>query len=202
MSSTTWPSLTGANPGHAQSYIERWERLEREGTDIVGEARLIDAMARRSSRILDAGAGTGRLSVYLDAQGHHVTAVDIDPDLVAYAQRRYSEQHIAWHVGDLSVDSGEGAVPEGPFDIIFSAGNVLAFIPDEAHQRALHVLASRLAPQGRLVVGFGLNRGRSAEEFFAAAQRAGLVQEQAFASWDLKPFGPEEEFLVAVLRHD
>lgn len=195
--STTWPSLTGEKPGHATSYIQRWERMEAEGKDIVGEARMVDAIAQRGSRILDAGAGTGRLSQYLDAQGHRLTAVDIDRELVDYAKSRYAETSVDWNVGNLADDE---EVPAGPFDVIFSAGNVLAFIPDPAHQEALDVLASRLAPEGKLVVGFGLNRGRSAEDFTSQANRAGLTIIHQFSSWNLDPFTSEDEFLVAVLR--
>lgn len=196
---TTWPSITGANPDHAAFYISRWEGFEAEGKDIDGEARLIDAMAPRGARILDAGAGTGRVAAYLAARGHEVTAVDIDPQLVSYAQQHYADVPVNWNVGDLAVNDGEGAVPVGPFDVIVSAGNVLAFIPESAHRAALRVLAQRLAPEGRLVVGFGLGRGRSAAEFFADATAAGLTRSHAFSSWDLQPFTEESDFLVAVL---
>lgn len=196
---TTWPSATGANPDHAASYIARWEGFEAEGKDIVGEARLIDAMVPRGARILDAGAGTGRLAAYLAERGHEVTAVDIDADLVAYARQHYSGIPVEWHVGDLAVGEGEGAVPAGLFDAIVSAGNVMAFIPHEAHRVAMQVLASRLATDGRLVIGFGLTRGRSAEEFLADAEAAGLIPEHLFSSWDLRPFTEASGFLVAVL---
>jgi SAM-dependent methyltransferase len=197
---TTWPAVTGSGAGHSQHYIERWESFEAEGRDIDGEARLVDAMAPRSARILDAGAGTGRVAAYLAARGHDLTAVDIDPALVDYARSRYADLAVDWHVGDLAVDSGPDAVPAGPFDVIVSAGNVLAFIPDAAHRAALGVLASRLAPGGRLVVGFGLNRGRSRESFLADAADAHLTATQLYSSWDLRPFGASSDFLVAVLE--
>ena len=104
---TTWASVTGADPEHSQRYIARWEAIEGGGGDIDGEARLIDAMAPRGARILDAGAGTGRVAAHLSALGHQVSAVDIDPQLVAYARQRYTDAEesvglpIAWHTGDL-----------------------------------------------------------------------------------------------------
>lgn len=164
---TTWASVTGADPAHSQRYIARWEGFEHEGKDIDGEARLVDAMAPRHARVLDAGSG------------------------------------VEWAVGDLASDA---EVPSGPFDIIVSAGNVLAFIPDAAHRQALGVLASRLAPAGRLVVGFGLSRGRSVEEFAQDVTAAGLRLVQRFSSWELQPFtdGTEgtdaSDFMVAVLQ--
>ncbi|MGO1992564.1 MAG: class I SAM-dependent methyltransferase [Corynebacterium sp.] len=200
---TTWASVTGADPAHSQRYIARWEGFEHEGKDIDGEARLVDAMAPRHARVLDAGSGTGRVAAALAARGHLVAAVDIDPQLVEYARGRYAGSGVEWAVGDLASDA---EVPSGPFDIIVSAGNVLAFIPDAAHRQALGVLASRLAPAGRLVVGFGLSRGRSVEEFAQDVTAAGLRLVQRFSSWELQPFtdGTEgtdaSDFMVAVLQ--
>ena len=198
-SSTTWASVTGADPAHSQRYIARWEGFENEGKDIDGEARLIDAMASRGSRILDAGSGTGRVAASLAARGHRVAAVDIDPQLVDYARDRYADSGVEWSVGDLAADD---EVPEGPFNLIVSAGNVLAFIPDAAHRQALGVLASRLTGDGRLVVGFGLSRGRSVEAFADDAVAAGLRLVQRFSSWELNPFTDDSDFMVAVLAPD
>jgi SAM-dependent methyltransferase len=196
--STTWASVTGADPDHSQRYIARWEGFEHEGKDIDGEARLVDAMAPRHARILDAGSGTGRVAVSLAARGHVVTAVDIDPQLVDYARGRYAGSGVEWNVGDLASSDD---VPVGPFDLIVSAGNVLAFIPDAAHRQALGVLASRLASGGRLVVGFGLSRGRSVEAFDEDVAAAGLHTVQRFSSWELHPFDDGAgDFMVAVLQ--
>lgn len=211
---TTWTEVTARNPEHSRNYIARWERFEAEGRDIDGEARLIDALAADGDRVLDAGAGTGRLAGYLAARnagttgaigatgatgpGHQrnlrLTGVDLDPVLVDYARTRYPG--VDWHVGDLSVDAD---VPSGPFDLIVTAGNVLAFIPDPAHATALGVLKNRLAPGGRLIVGFSLTRGRSREDFRKDATSAGLHVSQEYSSWDLRPAAADDGFLVAVL---
>lgn len=205
---TSWAEVTNSNPEHSKNYIARWESFEKEGRDINGEARLIDALAPDGARILDAGAGTGRLGGYLaarypgDSTGSaagtgrtlHVSGVDIDPVLVNYARSRYPS--VDWHIGDLSHDA---EVPPGPFDLIVAAGNVLAFIPDPAHRDALGVLRRRLAPGGRLIVGFGLHRGRSRAEFDADAAEANLRIEQEFSSWDLRPADPDTGFIVAIL---
>ena len=62
-----------------QEYADRFRKLAASGQDIDGEARLVDALADRKSRILDAGCGSGRMAAYLAAQGHHALGVDIDP---------------------------------------------------------------------------------------------------------------------------
>jgi hypothetical protein len=62
-------------------------------------------------------------------------------------------------------------------------------------------LAAHLAPDGRLVVGFGAERGYPFDEFFADAHAAGLRDDLALATWDLRPFTASSDFLVAVLAN-
>ena len=80
-----WTRLTEENPEHSAAYIQRFKDLAAAGQDLVGEARLVDAMAPRGARILDAGSGTGRIAAHLAAVGHDVVGVDGDPVLVAAA---------------------------------------------------------------------------------------------------------------------
>ena len=68
-----WLVRKEANPDHSQWYINRFKDMEAEGKDIAGEVRLIDAMASRGAKILDAGSGPGRIGKRLHALGHRVT---------------------------------------------------------------------------------------------------------------------------------
>ncbi|MDN5600472.1 MAG: class I SAM-dependent methyltransferase, partial [Brachybacterium sp.] len=185
-----WSAALRRDPEHAHRYAERWQRLEAAGQDIHGEARLLDAMAERGSRILDAGCGSGRLGGYLARSGHDVTGVDLDPHLVEVA--RTDHPGARWEVGDLA----ELALPE-QFDLIVSAGNVLTFLAGAERRPALARLAAHLAPEGRLVVGFGLDRGYALEDFEDDAQEAGLALSQRFGTWDLRP--ASDDFLVGIL---
>ena len=74
------------NPRHSQWYIDRFRTMAPRGEDIVGEARLVDAMVPRRARILDAGCGAGRIAGHLHGAGHTVTAVDVDPELIRAAR--------------------------------------------------------------------------------------------------------------------
>lgn len=185
-----WSAAVRRDPGHARRYAERWQRLESAGQDIHGEARLLDAMAERGSRILDAGCGSGRLGGYLARVGHAVTGVDLDPHLIEFAREDHPEAR--WEVGNLAaLELGER------FDLIVSAGNVLTFLAGAERRPALARLAAHLAPEGRLVVGFGLDRGYAAEDFEADAEESGLVLAQRFGTWDLRP--ASDDFLVGIL---
>src|SRR3712207_7283724 len=84
-----WTRLTEENPQHSAAYIQRFRDLAAAGHDLVGEARLVDAMLPRGARVLDAGSGTGRVGGHLAGLGHEVVGVDGDPVLVEEARREY-----------------------------------------------------------------------------------------------------------------
>lgn len=185
------------NPGHSAWYIERFRAMAAEGQDLDGEARFVDAMAPRGARILDAGCGPGRVGGRLAALGHHVVGVDIDPALIAAAD--VDHPGATWLARDLAVlDLASDGVSER-FDVIVSAGNVMTFLDPATRRDVLHRLLLHLAPEGRLVVGFGAGRGYEFDDFFADAGSVGLRAELTLSSWDLRPFDRGSTFLVAVL---
>jgi 2-polyprenyl-3-methyl-5-hydroxy-6-metoxy-1,4-benzoquinol methylase len=188
-----WLQQIAANPGHSQWYIERFRRLAREGADLGGEARLIDAMVARGARILDAGCGAGRVAGLLAAAGHRVTGVDLDPELIAAAAEDYPGPD--WRVGDLA----ELDLPDR-FDVVVCAGNVMTFAAPDTRVEILRRMRAHLGAGGRVVIGFGAGRGYPFDEFLADAAGAGLATDVLLATWDLRPFAPGSDFLVALLR--
>ncbi len=197
MARNRWIELTENNPGHSAWYIERFRAMAAAGDDLAGEARFVDAMVPRATRILDAGCGPGRVGGQLAQIGHEVVGVDIDPILIEEARRQHPGS--TWVAADLAeFDLGALGIAE-PFDVVICAGNVLTFLDPDTRRPVLANMAKHLHADGRIVTGFGADRGYPFNEFFADVESVGLVADLSLASWDLRPLTTDSNFLVAVL---
>jgi 2-polyprenyl-3-methyl-5-hydroxy-6-metoxy-1,4-benzoquinol methylase len=189
--------FTDTEDGHSQRYIERFRAMAAQGVDLAGEARLIDAMVKPRSRILDAGCGPGRTGAALHERGHDVVGVAADPALIEAAIEDHPGP--AWIVSDLAdLDLAALGQPE-PFDAAVVAGNVLAFVAPDTEQRVLTRIAAHLRPDGFAVVGFHTDRYDIAD-FDRHLIGAGFTLEHRFATWDLRPWRADADFAVSVLR--
>ena len=197
MARNRWIELTETNPGHSAWYVERFRAMAAAGDDLEGEARFVDTMVPRRSRILDAGCGPGRVGAYLARVGHDVVGVDIDPILIDAAKQEHRGP--TWLVADLAALDLPAIGVERPFDAIVCCGNVLTFLDPATRRPVLANLAKHLHPDGRIVTGFGSGRDYTFTEFLADIEHAGLVSDLSLASWDLRPFTTESNFLVAVM---
>lgn len=186
-------------------YAAHFAQLIEEGADVVGEARLADALAPRNATVLDAGAGMGRIGADLQRRGHTVVAAEKDPALVADAIARYPdlpmvETDLLALTPDLLGDRG---LPTA-FDLIVLVGNVIVLAAPDTEVRMLAGLRDLLADGGRILVGFhpvdspaSSARPYPFEEFAADVRRAGLVVQHRFGTYELAP--PAEDYVVAIL---
>ena len=116
--------------------------------------------ARADGPVLELAAGTGRLAVPLARAGHRVTAVDIDPAMLARLRRRAAtaaavagdgavERRLSIAEGDLLDLRLDGA---GSFTLAFIALNSLFLLATRDAQRgAFRTMAAHLAPGGLAV---------------------------------------------------
>jgi SAM-dependent methyltransferase len=193
-----WARMTQADPGHSAAYVERFRTMAADGADLAGEARLVDALLPRAARVLDAGCGPGRVGAFLAAAGHEVVGVDADPVLIAAAEADHPGPR--WVVADLAeLDLPAAGVPAG-FDGVVCAGNVMTFLALSTRREVLRRLRRHLRDDGVAAIGFGAGRGYPFEDFLADAEASGFRPDLLLSTWDLRPFTPDADFLVAVLR--
>jgi SAM-dependent methyltransferase len=185
-------------------YRDEFTRLIESGADVEGEARLADVLVARGARILDAGAGIGRIGAALQARGHDVLAVEKDADLIARAGQLFPdlsmlESDLLALTPELLTAAGHGT----GFDLVVLVGNVIVFAAPDTEQQMLANLRDLLAEGGRILVGFhpvrmhGNARDYPFEEFARDVEAAGLAVQQRFGTYELHP--PSEEYVVAVL---
>lgn len=195
---SAWVRITQEDPEHSAAYVQRFRSMAAAGADLAGEARLVDALLPRRARVLDAGCGPGRVGAFLAEAGHEVVGVDVDPVLIAAAEEDHPGPR--WLVGDLAeLDLPARGIPAG-FDGIVCAGNVMAFLAPSTREEVLRRLRNHVAPDGRAAIGFGAGRGYDFAEFLDDAGRAGWAPDLLLSTWDLRPFTPDADFLVALLR--
>ena len=120
--------------------------------DDPGDVDLYLALAGRAQGpILELAAGSGRVAVPLAAAGHHVTAVDIDPAMLARARERAADAGVAPDRLELVeadlLDLRLGR--DGGFKLAFIALNsIMLLATRDAQRAAMRVLANQLAPGG------------------------------------------------------
>ena len=192
-----WVRKTEEDPNHSHWYVDRMRTKAAEGEDLAGEARFVDAMVSRGARILDAGCGPGRVSAELAERGHQVVGVDVDPVLIAAAEQDFAGP--TWFVGDLAELDLPAHGITADFDVVVAAGNVMTFLAPSTRQEVLRRLSRHLGAAGRIVVGFGVGRDYSFDDFFSDAAAADLDINLKLSTWDLLPFTSTSDFLVAVL---
>lgn len=193
---TRW--VTETQDGHSQWYINRFRRLAAQGQDLVGEARLVDAMVSREARILDAGCGTGRLSGELHSRGHTVCGADADGELIAAAEQDHPGP--SYSVANLATLTLADLGVAAPFDAALLAGNVMVFLAPGTETEVLRRMRDCVSEEGFIITGFHTNRHLSLADFDQCVTESGLRLEHRFATWDLKAWHDDADFSVSVLR--
>jgi SAM-dependent methyltransferase len=113
--------------------------------------RQLDTTFPVSGRLIDIGCGTGLDAVRMGHLGHHVTAIDWSPQMVARTNERAEQEHIATRVRAVALGGQElGHLDgDGTYDGAYSDLGPLNCVPDLG--AVSHECARLLKPGGRLV---------------------------------------------------
>jgi len=187
-----------------RGYGPRFAELVAQGEDVDGEARLADALCRRGARILDAGAGMGRVTAALRARGHDVTGIEPDTSLVDQAETTYPGIGLLpLDILELSPTALQAHGRPAAYELVVAVGNVFILLAEDTERRALKTLGNLLAPGGRMLIGFHLSAGPAGsrtyppEEFAADVEAVGLGVDLRAGSYELHP--ANEEYAVWLL---
>jgi SAM-dependent methyltransferase len=143
--------------------------------------------ARTGGPILEIASGTGRVALPLAEAGYEVTAVDVDPAMIARAEKSAtaagptSRQRLEFVRSDLV----GLALPGGPrFQLaILALNSILLLATRERQRQALETMARHLAPGGLAVVDAWVPSadelarydGRTALEYVRTDPEGGLM---------------------------
>lgn len=108
--------------------------------------RILESFPDPPARILDAGGGSGAVSIPLAAHGYTVTVVDPSEGMLRVAARRLADAGVEVRTERGSVDDIAARAP-GPYDGICCHA-VLMYLDDPT--RALRTLRSQARPGGAL----------------------------------------------------
>lgn len=131
-----------------------WERLERHRIEFDITKRYLDKYLEKNSKILDAGGGPGRYSIYLAKQGHNVTLLDLSSENIKLGIKKSREEGIELndYIHGNVLELSEKV--EGLFDAVLCLGPLYHLTIIEDRKKAIEECLSKLKKGGKLFVSF------------------------------------------------
>ena len=127
---------------------------------------LDNAGVREGSRVLDVACGTGVLIPDYIRRGADVTGIDISPEMIKLAERKYAGTGVRFICGDIeTVDVGQG------FDAIV-VYNAFPHFPDP--ERLITHLSGLLAEGSVLTVAHGMSREKIDAHHHGSASKVSM----------------------------
>lgn len=127
---------------------------------------LDNAGVREGSRVLDVACGTGVLIPDYIRRGADVTGIDISPEMIKLAERKYAGTGVRFICGDVeAADVGQG------FDAIV-VYNAFPHFPDP--ERLIFRLSGLLAEGGVLTVAHGMSREKIDAHHHGSASKVSM----------------------------
>ena len=135
---------------YGDAFADVYDDWYGEISDVAATTAMLADLAALcgDSRVLELGAGTGRLAIPLAAKGLDVVGIDSSPAMLGRLGAKPGGDLVLTLVGDMTDD-----LPDGPFGVVFVAYNTLFNLPSAERQLAcFQAVADRLARRGTFVV--------------------------------------------------
>lgn len=182
-----------------QSYATKMRHLVLSGTDMETEARFIDMLSERSSRILDIGCGIGTTVSALRRKGHLAYGIDPTEAVLEVAHELYEP---SWYrkisATEINTETLNLAGFPQRFELILMSGNVPFFLTEPELDGLLERIKLMLVPGGQLVIGTTTAVRGGPQEQDRYAQAAGLTLKHRYANWHLEEFLTASPFSVSI----
>ncbi|GAB3544104.1 class I SAM-dependent methyltransferase [Arthrobacter tumbae] len=181
------------------AYASKMRRLALAGTDLEVDARFLDMLAPRGSRILDIGCGIGSAVNALRQRGHEAYGVDPTNAVLDVAGELFEE---SWYrtlpVEEISSPVLLSERLPAQYEAILMSGNVPAFLAKDALRDAFLEVSRLLVAGGLFVVGTtsGVRGGPHDQDSAAASANLPLIHR--FSDWHLGPFTTGSSWSVSV----
>jgi SAM-dependent methyltransferase len=112
----------------------------------------LSGIVKRDSKVLELGCGIGVISKFMAQLGAHVTAVDLSPKVIEYAQANMSHKNIEYVNQDIT-----DMMPATAYDVIVLA-DVFEHIPCEKINKLMKVI--KTASNEKTVIYLNIPDGR------------------------------------------
>jgi len=137
--------------------------------EMIKDDRIINCILDKAgivegTRVLDVACGTGVLFPYYAERGAHVTGIDISPEMVIRARKKFPNTRVI--CGDVESFSFDTA-----FDSVV-VYNAFPHFPEP--ERLIRALALLLTPGGRLTVAHGMSQSRINTHHSGAAAKVSI----------------------------
>jgi SAM-dependent methyltransferase len=138
---------------YGDRFADVYDDWYQDVSDVASTVERVAALAGpRGGRVLELGAGSGRLAVPLAARGLEVWAVDASAAMIERLRAKAGAERVHAVVDDMASLSAPG-LGDGGFGVVLCAFNTLFNITDTAGQRRCLARArDLLALDGRVVI--------------------------------------------------
>jgi ubiquinone/menaquinone biosynthesis C-methylase UbiE len=166
MSSVTADAFDQVRAFYDQDPDAEWRRLDGRVQFRIEHLVTRHALARHlpppagDRRILDAGAGPGRYTIALAAQGYRVTLLDLSPGNVALARQKVAEASVGEMVDDYVVGSFTdlSRFADAQFEAVLCLGAAFSHVVDAGQRVQTLAEFTRVVKPGAPILVSAMNR--------------------------------------------